>query len=164
MCSVLPDEFVDFLISNKALQRYRLQLSSVLSEKEYWNRAVEGPWDILIREAFWWKDTVEGVHYWETLHGKWMDCLRSHYTMRLPDILIKFLENRGVKDQFLANFDPNQMGSERSYQYHLDRDKYYILIDAAFYWGKSPEGSTYWVDINDEWLKFLSMFKMIEGG
>lgn len=84
--------------------------------------------------------------------------------MYLPDVLIKFLENKGIKDQFLINFNPKQMGSERSYQQHLDAGKYCMLIDAAFYWDKSPEGSTYWVDINDEWLKFLDMFKMIEGG
>lgn len=68
-----------------------------------------------------------------------------------------------MKDQFLANFDPNQMGSERSYQYYLDEDRYFVLIDAAFYWSKSPEGSNYWADINDDWLKFLDVYKLLKG-
>lgn len=79
MYSKLPDEFIDFLVSNDALQRYLLQLSPILSDKEYWHRAVEGPWDILVREAFWWKDTIEGICYWEAIHKEWMDYLRRHY-------------------------------------------------------------------------------------
>lgn len=81
MYSKLPDEFVDFLVSNDALQRYRLQLSPISLDKDYWPGIMKGFWGILIREAFWWKDTIEGTHYWETLHGKWIDYLRSQHNV-----------------------------------------------------------------------------------
>ena len=102
--------------------------------------------------AFTWYNTKEGSSFWNELNDKWEKKVES-ITRKNKKLLKKFLKKEGVYHKFVKNL--KNLGSvslnelPRKYKLHK-------LISSSFVWRATPEGHTFWNEINKKWKKKIS--------
>lgn len=70
---------------------------------------------------------------------------------QLNDI-IKFLKCNGVYEMFWDNL-ANQKTQEEIISYLKNCFGAHCAISEAFVWSKTPEGMSFWCDVNDKWTR-----------
>lgn len=70
----------------------------------------------------------------------------------MPDWIDRFNKFLRVRDLFLGFYNNlNDLGVGVS----LSELEYYQFLFQSFIWKKSPEGHSYWADVNEEWLESI---------
>ncbi len=74
---------------------------------------------------------------------------------KIPKILVDFLKNENILDKFIINFE-RQHPKENFYEFFCNpRIEDFIrlskLINYAFFWGYTPEGTSFWTKISRKW-------------
>lgn len=68
----------------------------------------------------------------------------------MKEIFFNFLKKKGAYDAFVRNF--LQTLHDRGYFERILHEDY---LRCAFFWDETPEGQSYWVELNNEWRKEL---------
>ncbi len=87
------------------------------------------------------------------------DYVKKH---KLPIIFYDFLKKEGILDIFINNFERR---NQRNifYENMIIRDAYLSeLINYAFYWGNTPEGTSFWTKISRKWQNIPGLNRKIK--
>lgn len=143
-----------------------------------------------INDIFEWDKTEEGLDFWALIKHKWIEIYNKKELMHEPyryegtiesifrkygirttleekenlckngKLLLKFLEERNIKDDFMRNFS-TQNPDKKLNKFLNETDNLNYIVN-AFTWCKADDGANYWNDIDIDWRNYSASNKSVD--
>lgn len=80
----------------------------------------------------------------------------KRYKMNAHELFKKFLKEKGVYELYCQNFDKNYESGTHVWKNGNKIKGIYFFVVLAFLWGNTPEGDSFWIKIDDEWIEYIN--------
>lgn len=75
--------------------------------------------------------------------------------MNQKDKFLNFLKSKKLLAAYKRNYKMHQFKMDASVNQFLNRAQPTDYIRSAFIWNRTMEGFNFWLDLSNEWLKFI---------
>lgn len=79
---------------------------------------------------------------------------------RILNLLIDFLQKNNAYNKYIINLREQNENPKATIRKLATANQCMFLIDGAFVWTKTPQGTVYWVNLDTSWRNFARKHKI----